>query len=89
MAKDDMGIVGCNILISTAAKYYTGKVLVETNKCLVLTDAAWIAHTVRYSKALKQSVSSGGEPYPSSVIIRKTAIIDIIEIKPLPREVKQ
>ena len=74
--------------IRTVTHILTG-VLVEAvpGSHFVLTDAAWIADTGRYSGALATANFSEVEPYPDNrpVWVGWTAMIDACEIESAPR----
>ena len=68
----------------TVTKYFTGKVVKETEKWLRLENAAWIPDTGRFFDALKSSTFSEVEPYPNPVFVMKDGCVDITEISKLP-----
>lgn len=81
--------VGKNYFIRTVTNHYTGKLLSVTAKELVLEQAAWIADDGRFSEALKNEEFAEVEPYPDGeVIIGRSAVLDAIQIKKLPRDMK-
>src|SRR5574341_1053677 len=64
-------------LMLTVTMYYTGKLRQVTAQELVLTDAAWIADTGRFSEALRTGTLSEVEPFPEGqVVIGRGAIVD-------------
>ena len=79
-----MELLGKNVFIRSVTNYYTGHIKEETKKYFVLTTAAWIPDTGRFSDALNKSVFSEVEPYPRPVLVYKSAIVDITEIGELP-----
>lgn len=79
--------IGKPYLIRTVTNYLTGKVVGVTQTEIVLTDAAWIADTGRFSDALKKSAFNEVEPFPDGeVIVGRGALIDACRITKLPRE---
>ena len=80
---------GKNYFIRTVTHYLTGRILNVGNMEIVLEDAAWIPDTGRFSDAIKNVNFSEVEPYPEGpVIIGRSAVIDAVQIKTLPRSVK-
>ncbi len=82
---------GVNVFIRTVTHYYTGHVDSITDSDVVLSDAAWIASTGRFSDALKSGEFSEVEPYPDGVVcvVSRGAILDVSTWDhPLPRELK-
>lgn len=71
--------VGKAYMIVTVTRYYTGKLIGITDKELVLTEVAWIAHTDRYSAALTTGVLRSVEPIPGQVILNRGGIIEVSE----------
>lgn len=56
---------------------------------LVLTDAAWIADTGRFSEAVEKAEFGEVEPFPAGeIIIGRGAIVDGCEINKVPRSQK-
>lgn len=88
MKPGNMNLTGKKIFIRTVTNYYTGEVMEETSKFLLLIKAAWIADTGRFSQALEKSSFFEVELYPHPVYIMKAAIVDITEIDTLPTEIK-
>ncbi len=82
--------VGRNVFIRTVTNYYTGRIAGITKHSVVLTDAAWVADTGRFSEALRTGVLSEVEPYPDGPVdVMLGGIIDVCEWPhPLPRAVK-
>lgn len=82
--------IGKPYLIRTVTMIDTGILVAVTDQELVLTDAAWIADTGRFSDALASCQFSEVEPFPegSKVIINRTAIIDAVRITEPPRKQK-
>lgn len=78
-------------LIRTVTHYYTGRLVAVYAQELLLEDAAWIADTGRYHKALETGELSEVEPIKGPVIVGRGAIIDAAKWPnniPLPRVVK-
>lgn len=81
--------IGEVYLIRTVTMIDTGRVVRVTPQEIVLTDAAWIADTGRFSDALKKAEFSEVEPFPDGeVIINRTAVIDACVIQRAPRSQK-
>jgi hypothetical protein len=81
--------VGNSVLIRSVTHYYTGKIVLVSRDEIVLTEAAWIADTGRFSEAFKTGVFSEIEPYPSAVTVGRGAVCDVTDWPhSLPREVK-
>jgi hypothetical protein len=82
-------VVGNAYFIRTVPHYYTGRLVAIHDKELVLTDAAWIADTGRFSTALTTGVFSEVEPFPRPITINRAALSDATEWPhPLPRDQK-
>lgn len=81
--------IGKAYLIRTVTLYYTGKIERVTPKEIVISDAAWIADTGRFSDALKTGALNEIEPFTDDVIIGRGSVVDAVEWKhALPREKK-
>lgn len=80
---------GKNVFIRTVTHHYTGHIekLVGKESC-ILTTAAWIADSGRFYNALSLSKFDEVEPYPGPVQINYSAVLDMSEIKELPKEQK-
>ena len=81
--------VGKSYLIRTVTMTLTGRLVAVTQQELVLSDAAWIADTGRYTTAVRTGEFNEVEPYPDGVrvIVGRGALIDAVEFRaPLPRE---
>lgn len=79
------------VLIRTVTMIYTGKIVRVTAGELVITDAAWIPDTARWSIMLKTGVFNEVEPYPDGVpvIVPRAPILDVCRwTHPLPRDMK-
>lgn len=68
--------VGEKYFIRTISNYFTGKLIDVNEKELLLSDAAWIPETARFSTSLKEGIFNEIEPYFENVIINKDAIVD-------------
>lgn len=69
--------IGENYFIRTVTHYYTGKLERVYAHELVLSQAAWIADTGRFSDALKTGKLNEVEPFPEGeVIIGRGSVID-------------
>lgn len=81
--------VGATYIIRTVTMYYTGRLESVFPGELVLSDAAWIADTGRWSAALSTGKLSEVEPYPGLCIVSRAAIVDVAPwAHPLPRDVR-
>jgi hypothetical protein len=81
--------VGTTYIIRTVTMYYTGRLQSVWPGELVLSDAAWIADTGRFSTALSTGKLSEVEPYPGECIVSRAAIVDVAPWNhPLPRDVR-
>ena len=81
--------VGKNVFIRTVTMHFTGHVETVTDSDIVLSKAAWIADSGRFSDALKTGTLSEVEPYPETVTVARGGIIDISPWNhELPREKK-
>lgn len=83
-------LVGKKVFIRTVTCYYTGLVVAESDKWIVLEDAAWIPNTGRFSTALANGDLTEIEPYPDGAMwINSASVVDVSEWKhALPRKVK-
>ena len=81
---------GTNVFIRTVTNYYTGRIA-ETSPAgfMLLEDAAWIADTGRFSKALTNGDLNEIEPFPGEVAVALGSIVDVSPWNhELPRKVK-
>lgn len=79
-------VIGAWYLIRTVTMIDTGCVVRVTMQEIVITDAAWIADTGRFSDALKKAEFNEVEPFPDGeVIIGRATVIDAVRIKKFPR----
>ena len=72
--------IGKVYLIRTVTMIYTGRLKAHSKNEMLLSEAAWIAETERWSKSCKEEIFKEVEPYFRDVIIYKGAILDITEI---------
>lgn len=82
--------IGGMYQLRTVTHIITGKVLEVGDKEIVVTNAAWIADTGRYTQAVATAEYEEVEPYPADakVIIGRGSIIDAIKIPKLPKDQK-
>lgn len=81
--------IGDNYLIRTVTMTISGKLMWVGDKELVLSGAAWIADTGRFSEALEdQDKFNEVEPFKNDVIVGRGSIIDATKITKLIRTVK-
>ena len=74
-------VVGKNYLIRTVTMIQTGKLISQSDKFLILTNAAWIADSGRFNECLiDQSKFIEVEPFKNEVIVAIGAIVDATEI---------
>lgn len=81
--------VGSKVFIRTVTHAFTGLVKSVSEREIVLTNAAWIADTGRYTQAMATGKFSEVEPYPPEmrVIINHEAVIDKMAVEwDLPTE---
>lgn len=71
--------VGKNVFIRCVTYHYTGKLeRVSPDGDLILTDAAWVADSGRFSAALETGDLSEVEPYPAGeVLIARGSVVDV------------
>lgn len=82
-------VIGVSVFIRTVSYHYTGRVAAVYPGEIVLTDAAWVADSGRWSVALTTGLLTEVEPYPGEVIISRGSIVDVSRwLHPLPRTVK-
>jgi len=82
-------VIGANYLIRTVTMIDTGTLVAVTQYELVLTNAAWIADTGRFTQALEKCEFNEVEPFPEGmVIVGRGAVIDAVKIKEAPRKQK-
>ena len=81
--------IGAVYLIRTVTMIDTGRLVRVTEQELVLTEAAWIADTGRFSDALKKCDFGEVEPFPDGeIIIGRGGIIDAVKIPNTQRSQK-
>lgn len=82
-------LIGEKYLIRTVTMTLTGKLKSKSDKFLVLSDAAWIADTGRFSLALEdQDKFNEVEPFKNDAIVAVGAIVDATVINKLIRKMK-
>ena len=81
--------IGANYLIRTATMIDAGRLVVVTERELVLEDASWIADTGRFGKALETASFNEVEMFPAGqVIVGRGSLIDAVQIANLPTKTK-
>ena len=81
--------IGKPYLIRTVTMIDTGIVKAVYPTEIVLTDAAWIADTGRFSDAIAKSEFGEVEPFPDGeVIVGRGSIIDAVRINKVQRSQK-
>lgn len=81
--------IGTKYLIRTVTMTYTGTVTEVTGTDVKLDQAAWVADTGRFAKALETGTLSEVEPYPDGCAVSRAAIVDFSPWNhPLPRDTK-
>jgi len=67
--------------IETATKYYLGRLILVTDKELVVDGASWVADTGRFNEYLSGSNPSENEPYQkgSALIISRGALVSAVK----------
>jgi len=65
-----------NVIIRTVTYHYTGYASHVIGGYLVLTNAAWIADSGRWSDALSSGTLIEVEPYPDSAYISLQSVVD-------------
>lgn len=71
--------VGEKFLIRTVTNYWTGEVVAQVENFLILSTAAWIADTGRFSDALKTGKLNEVEPVGGLVRVAIVSIVDAVE----------
>lgn len=81
---------GKKVFIRTVTYYYTGEVVKVTGKEIILTRAAWIASSGRFTQAVDTAEFDEVEVFPQheAVLINREAVVDAVEIHHLPSEQK-
>ena len=78
--------IGKNYQIRTVTMIYTGKLVKESREALVLSEAAWVPETGRFSDSMKDTdLYNEVEPYHRDTVLYKGAFLDVVEIDKLPR----
>jgi hypothetical protein len=78
--KTNVFVVGKNYFIQTVTLYFTGKLMAITDKFIVLSSAAWIADTGRFTQAIDSGNFDEIEIYKNPIIIPIGAIVVATEI---------
>jgi hypothetical protein len=81
--------VGTSVFLRTVTMYYVGRVTNVTKDYIFLTDAAWIADTIRWHEAIRDGKMREVEPYPDGleIAIARGALVEISPwLHPLLRE---
>lgn len=82
-------VVGKKYFIRTVTMHLTGELTFAGEKELILKDAAWIADSGRFHKALENIENcSEVEPFQNPVIVGRGSIVDATEIPHVILEVK-
>ncbi len=78
--------VGEKLLIRTVTMYQTGEIIGICDGFLILGDAAWVANTGPFAKALETGILEEVEPLHGPVRVNMGSIVDaFVWIHPLPR----
>ena len=83
--------IGSNMLIRTVTMIFTGKLEAVYEKEIVISSAAWIPETERWTVSVAKGEFREIEPYPkdAKVIIGRGSIIDAVAVSwKLPLEQK-
>ena len=82
--------IGGNYQLRTVTHIITGRIESVGPQEIVVSSAAWIADTGRYSQAVAAGEYDEVEPYPDDrlVIVGRQSIVDSVEIPNLPRAQK-
>ena len=82
-------LVGRNVIVRTVTYHYTGRLVAIEEGFLHLADAAWIADSGRWARALADGTLSEVEPYPDDVYVAVGSVVDITAWShELPRDTK-
>jgi len=68
--------IGEKYFVRCVTYHYLGKLERIDGRELVLSSASWVADSGRWGDALASGKLSEVEPYPGSVIINRSAIVD-------------
>lgn len=69
--------VGSKVFIRTVTSYFTGRVKGISKDEFLLEEAAWVADTDRFGKALLEGTLGEVEPYPDPIIVNRGAIVEV------------
>lgn len=74
--------IGEVYFLRTVTMAHTGRLVKVTPNELVMTDAAWIADTGRFSDALASETFSEVEPFPAGepVIVGRGSLVDAVRV---------
>ena len=82
-------VVGEAVFIRTVTMHYTGRIVDVNDLDVLLEDAAWIADSGPFATAMESGVLKEVEPFPESVSVFLSAIVDVTSWDhALPREQK-
>lgn len=82
-------LIGKGVFVRTVTCYYTGRLLAVDENFLLLSEAAWIADTGRFTNALSGGTLNEVEPYPDEVLVNRAQVVDVCEwLHDLPRAQK-
>jgi hypothetical protein len=71
-------LIGKPVFVRTVTMHYTGRLKAVYSQELVITDAAWVADSGRFSDALKTGSLNEVEPYPDgSVVVGRGGVTDV------------
>jgi hypothetical protein len=81
-----MSLIGKNVFVCTVSFFYTGEVVCENDRWLVLDKAAWIADTGRFTPAIATGDFSEIEVFGDKPVhIAMGAIVSLTVVDwPLP-----
>jgi len=81
--------IGEKYFIRGVTMHVIGKLIMVTDKELLLTNASWVADSGRFNNALKTGELDEVEPFVKDVIVNRSAIMDAtIWMFDCPRDVK-
>jgi hypothetical protein len=82
-------LIGKNVFVRTVTYHYTGRLVSTEGGFLELADAAWVADSGYFSRALSGGSLNEVEPYPGTCFVSTAAVVDLSEwLHELPRSVK-
>lgn len=68
---------GQKLFIRTVTYHYLGEVEAIDEHWIKLKDASWVADSGRWAHALKTGELREVEPYPSTCLVARAAIVDV------------